>query len=415
MYKDAVLFTEEMKKDYTILIPDMLPMHFDILSKTLEAYGYKTKLLHTRGREIAETGLKYVHNDTCYPAILVIGQFINALQTGGYDPEKTALMLMQTGGGCRASNYVSLLRKALAKAGYPQVPVISLNFNGIEKHPGFKMSVSLIKRMLYALLAGDLLMCLENQCKPYEINEGDTDKLCAKWTEKYGKLLGPEGKFSYGKMKKYYAQTVSDFEAVPRKKEKRVKVGVVGEIYVKFAPLGNNNLNDFLISEGAEVVVPGVVDFILYCVYNSVADSKLYGIKPVVGVAAKCLYKYILGKQQDIIDIISKSSYEPMSRADIARKLAADYIGIGAKMGEGWLLTGEMLELIHSGVKNIVCTQPFGCLPNHISGKGMMKPLTERNPGVNIVAIDYDASQTAVNQQNRIKLMLANALRETVL
>lgn len=407
MDKNAVLFTEEMKRTHTILIPNMLPMHFRIFTKIFETYGYKVDMLETSGRIIPETGLKYVHNDACYPAIVVIGQFINAIQTKGYDPDKTALLLIQTGGGCRASNYIPMLRKALSRAGYPQIPVISLNFGGIEKHPGFKLTLPLLVKMLYALLAGDLLMCVKNQCLPYEKNKGDTERLCQKWTDRFGEMLGRH--CSYGAMKKSYKELIADFEAIPRYEGSKTKVGIVGEIYVKFSPLGNNDLENFLLSEGAEPVVPGVVDFIQYCLYNSVADTMLYGKWKIKGRIAKFLYKFILKKQQDLIDAVSESTFTPMGRADRARELADGYIGVGAKMGEGWLLTAEMLELIHSGVKNIVCTQPFGCLPNHISGKGMIKPLTERNPGVNIVAIDYDASQSTVNQQNRIKLMLANA------
>jgi len=395
---------------YTILIPTMLPMHFTLIQKILNTYGYKTEILDGMGKEISETGLKYTHNDTCYPAILVIGQFINALQSGKYDPNKVALMLFQTGGGCRASNYISLLRKALIKAGYGHVPVISMNFVGLEKGSAFKITLPMLHRMLYAVLYGDLLMLLKNQCKPYELNKGDTDKLAEKWTNRLAEELGKEGKVSYKEVKENYVAIIRDFDAIQKRKTNKVKVGIVGEIFVKYSPLGNNNLEDFLLSENAEVVVPGFLDFCLYCIHANIVDKKLYGKSKMFGMLNGIIYKFIIKKQKELIEIIKRESdFTPLTSFDHTEKLVDGYINTGMKMGEGWLLTAEMLELIEQGVNNIVCTQPFGCLPNHIVGKGMMKPIKEKNPGVNIVAIDYDAGATKINQENRIKLMLANA------
>ncbi len=409
MENSYIPFTEEMRKDYTVLIPNMLPMHFRLLERVFSSYGIHSELLTTTGQKIKDTGLKYCHNDTCYPAIIVIGQFIDALQSGKYDPNKVALIMFQTGGGCRASNYINLIRKALAKAGYAHVPVISFSFSGLEHHPGFKLGLGIIHRMMYAVMYGDLLMLLRNQCIPYEIKAGESDRLCELWTDRLVTEMSNE-KLSYKKVKENYKKIVTDFRNIPRADTKKVKVGVVGEIFVKYSPLANNSLEDFLVSEGAEVTVPGLVDFCLYCIYNSLMDYKLYGLNKKTYLAYKIVYKFILSKQQDIIDIIRENSdFEPPTPFTHTVSLVQGYIGIGTKMGEGWLLTAEMLELADKGVPNIVCTQPFGCLPNHICGKGMMKPIKEKNPNINIVAIDYDAGATAVNQENRIKLMLANS------
>jgi len=404
-----VQFTPDMKKDYTILVPTMLPTHFKMICQIFRSFGYKADLLENYGQNVVDSGLKYVHNDTCYPALLVIGQFIDAIESGKYDPHKVALLLTQTGGGCRASNYISLLRKALEKAGYGYIPVISLNFSGLESNPGFKITLPLLRQLVYAVFYGDLLMLLKNQCRPYEINEGETEALCEKWTKKLVEEMA-EGQMNYKTVKRRYAEIVSDFHNMPRTNEKKIKVGIVGEIFVKFSPLGNNHLEDFLVSEGAEVSMPGLVDFCIYCVYNNIVDTKLYGTGKVKSFVMKWVYNYLCEKQNDLIAAVKENSnFKAPTPIEHTRSLVEDYIGIGTKMGEGWLLPAEMLELIDSGVKNIVCAQPFGCLPNHIVGKGMMKPIKERNPDVNIVAIDYDPGATKINQENRIKLMLSCA------
>ena len=408
--KGYVVFTEEMKKTHTILVPNMLPMHFKIIGKVMEKVGYRVELLETSGQHIAETGLKYVHNDTCYPAILVIGQFIDAIQSGKYDPEKVALILFQTGGGCRASNYIHLLRKALEKAGYGYVPVISLSMTGLEKHPGFQLNLHLVRRMMYGVLYGDLLMTLVNQTKPYEVEPGSAQALADKWTEQLAWEMTEGGKANYRQVKANYKKILDDFAALPVKRSDKVLVGIVGEIYVKYSPLGNNNLEQFLVDEGAEVVIPGLLDFCLYCVYNNLLDHKFYGMQKKVQWAYRIAYQYLLGKERDMIEAINAHGrFAPPTLFTHTISLVQGTISMGVKMGEGWLLTAEMLELADKGVKNIVCTQPFGCLPNHICGKGMVKPIKARNPDVNIVAIDYDAGATRVNQENRLKLMLANA------
>lgn len=411
--KGYVVFTEEMKKTHTILVPNMLPMHFKLIGRVLGKVGYKVDLLETSGPRIAETGLKYVHNDTCYPAILVIGQFIDALQSGKYDPKKVALILFQTGGGCRASNYIFLLRKALEKAGYGDVPVISLSLTGLEKHPGFQLTIPLLIKMMYGVLYGDLLMNLVNQTKPYELTKGAAQALADRWTMRLAEEMVSDGKMGYRQVKVNYRRILDDFAALPMERCEKVKVGVVGEIYVKYSPLGNNNLEQFLVDEGAEVVIPGLLDFCLYCVYNNILDRKLYGMQKRVQFAYRAAYRYLLHKEQDMITAIRQHGcFQPFTLFSHTIELVQGTISMGVKMGEGWLLTAEMLELADEGVNNIVCTQPFGCLPNHICGKGMMKPIKTRHPNINIVAIDYDAGATRVNQENRLKLMLANARRE---
>lgn len=406
---NKVIFTEEMRKDYTILIPTMLPVHFKMIARILDRYGYHAELLENYGKSVTDCGLKYVHNDACYPALLVIGQFIDALNSGKYDPHKVALLFTQTGGGCRASNYVPLLRKALERAGYDDVPVISINFSGLEENPGFKLTMPMLYRMVYAVMYGDLLMLLRNQCLPYEVNRGETEALCDKWTVRLTEEMFAKG-MKYSTVKKNYASIIREFDAIPKTGEKKIKIGIVGEIFVKFSPLGNNHLEDFLVSEGAEVTMAGLVDFCLYCVQNGINDTDLYGIKPMAKHINKIALDFIEKKQNDLIRAIKEnSSFVPPTPFEHTKSLIDGYIGKGTKMGEGWLLPAEMLELIDSGVNNIVCVQPFGCLPNHIVGKGMMKPIKEKNPDCNIVAVDYDPGATQINQENRIKLMLSCA------
>ena len=405
-----VPFTEEMKRDYTILMPNMLPMHFQLIAKVASTYGYRMELLETSGQSIVETGLKYTHNDACYPAVCVIGQFLDALLSGKYDVHKVALIMFQTGGGCRASNYISLIRKALDRAGMGFVPVISFSFAGLEKHPGFKLTLPLLHGFAYAVLFGDLLMSLKSQVEPYERQKGDAAAMCARWTVCLGKELGNGAKIHYAHVKKLYGEVLQDFAAIPRTGKKTVQVGVVGEIFVKYSPLANNHLEEFLIREGAEVTMPGLMDFVLYMVYNNMVEYRVYGKKAVLQPMIHLAWRYLCGKKNDIIRMVKEQGvFRPWTPFEQVPKLAEEFISPAVKMGEGWLLTAEMMELAHAGCRNIVCVQPFGCLPNHICGKGMMKPIKEKYPDVNIVAIDYDAGASRVNQENRLKLMLANA------
>lgn len=408
---DRAMFTAEMRKTHTILVPNMLPVQLGLICKIMENYGYKTELLDTKGPAIIEQGLKNVHNDTCYPALLVIGQLIDAIECGKYDIHKIALILPQTGGGCRASNYIHLLRKALDSKGYGFIPVISLNFAGLENNPGFVITPKMLIQIAYGALIGDLIMLLANQCRPYEITPGSTDKAISICMKAVADRFKDDRFIHYSEVKHLYRFVAKTFYAIKRDMSvSKKKVGIVGEIYVKFSPLGNNDLENFLLSEGCEPVVPGLLDFVLYCIYNGIVDNELYGRLPKKAFGSKGIYQFVLKKQNDIIKIVeSMTDFRPPSKFDENRKRAFEVIGAGVKMGEGWLLPAEMIELIHEGVNNIVCTQPFGCLPNHIVGKGMIRKLRELYPEANIVAIDYDPGASKINQENRIKLMLSSA------
>lgn len=404
-----LLFTKEMKEEYTVLIPQMLPIHFGMFKKLLELEGFKVDQLNNGGRAVVDEGLKYVHNDTCYPALLVIGQFMDAIEHGGYDPHKVALLITQTGGGCRASNYIHLLRKALEKAGMGYIPVISVSF-GLEHNPGFHLTLSLIRRLIYGMMYGDLIMWVANQVRPYEVERGATDHMVERWSDKLIDGFAQGKGMSRKQMRALFDQIIADFAAIPVSGQQKVRVGVVGEIYVKFSALGNNELEKFLLAEGAEPVVPGLADFMIFKFHNRVADVALYGGSPLKRAFCKAGMGYMMACQRDMIAALKESGhFRAPGTFDDLHRLIQGYLGDGNKMGEGWLLTAEMLELIHSGVPNIVCAQPFGCLPNHIVGKGMIRRLKDDHPYSNIVAIDYDPSATQINQENRIKLMLANA------
>lgn len=407
---NKTIFTEEMKKDYTILIPDMLPIHFKLIIAIFKKYGYNMELLQTSTRNVIDEGLKNVHNDTCYPALLVVGQFMDALKSGKYDPDKIALLISQTGGGCRASNYLHLLRKSLSTT-FPQVPVLSLNFSGLEKNPAFKLTLPIVVKLIYAVLYGDMLMLLYNQCKPYEVNEGETDKMLLKWETRLGNMFAANKFFN---TKRHYTAILNDFASIKRSDEKKPRVGIVGEIYVKYSPLANNHLNDFLLSEGCEPNVPGLLDFVLYCASDTINDGVLYDTKTkktlIYDIGYDVLYKF---QKQQIKIINEHGVFFPPHDFEHLRKCADKYIHQGVKMGEGWLITAEMAALAETGTENIICTQPFGCLPNHIVAKGMSRVIKEAYPEANIVAIDYDPGATKVNQENRIKLMLANAKKRS--
>jgi predicted nucleotide-binding protein (sugar kinase/HSP70/actin superfamily) len=404
-----LLFTKEMKKEYTILMPMMLPIHFTLIKNGFQLEGYNIEMLETTHRGIVNEGLKNVHNDTCFPALLVIGQLIEALKSGKYDVNKTALIITQTGGGCRASNYIHLLRKALKRSGFENVPVISLNISGLESNAGFKMTYNLIRRLIYSLLYGDLIMLLANQTRPYEVEIGVTDKLIEFWIDKLTEEYKSPKNLKYKNILKNMRLIAEQFDSLPLRSEKKIKVGIVGEIYIKYAPLGNNNLEDFLVSEGVETVLPGILDFIIFKADNRVEDCKIYGGNPLKRIFFNFVVNLLKKRQQELIDIVNTTKFRAPENYSAIKESVRDYLGYGNKMGEGWLLTGEMLELINSGVENIVCAQPFGCLPNHVVGKGMFRKIKENHANSNIVAIDFDPGATRINQENRIKLMLANA------
>ena len=402
-------FTPEMKATHKILIPNMAPVQFRIMAAAMEREGYTCELLENCGSEVSELGLKYVHNDTCYPALLVIGQFLDALASGKYDLDHTALIITQTGGGCRASNYIHLLRKALYKAGYGQVPVVSLNFSGLEKDSGFPMTASFLSKLVSYVYYGDLLVALKAQTEPYEIHKGDAAAKQEQWIERVCNWARGDRGYSAGEVQKAMDEMAADFAAIPRNHVPKVKVGVVGEIYVKYSPLGNNELEKFLASQDCEVNLPGLMGFTQYCVFNMSETVRLYGGKLLEKFASDAVLKYIERIERVMIASLKKFGFHAQLPFKELVKLTDGLISTGDKMGEGWLLTAEMVELIRAGYENIVCAQPFGCLPNHICGKGMINKIRELYPQANITPIDYDPSATRVNQENRIKLMLAVA------
>lgn len=406
-------FTKQMKREYTILCPDIFPMHMGLFEKIFRNNGYKLEVVRDEGKEVIDAGLKYIHNDMCYPAICSCGQLIYALESGRYDVHKTALIFFQTGGGCRASNYIFLLRKALEEMGLSFVPVISVSFAGLEKYSGFKLTIPMLLSGFASIVYGDMLMLLKNQVEPYETNKGDTEKVTQKWLADLSEGFKRKTGFSKKKILRNLSAIAKDFHEIPKTPKNLVKVGIVGEIYVKYSPFANRGLEKFLLGEGCEIMVPGVMGFLQYCAANVEVDHRYYGgsfIKYFIGKKAEKIlagYDGLIEKAlEDYPEFITPASFEKI-------KLMADkVIDRGVKMGEGWLLPGEVAELIEKGYNNVVCAQPFGCLPNHIVGKGTIRKLRELYPDANIFPVDYDAGASKVNQENRIKLMLSIAREE---
>ncbi len=406
-------FTKQMKREYTILCPDIFPMHMGLFEKIFRNNGYKLEVVRDEGKEVIDAGLKYIHNDMCYPAICSCGQLIYALESGRYDVHKTALIFFQTGGGCRASNYIFLLRKALEEMGLSFVPVISVSFAGLEKYSGFKLTIPMLLSGFASIVYGDMLMLLKNQVEPYEKSKGDTEKVTQKWLADLSEGFKRKTGFSKKKILRNLSAIAKDFHEIPKTPKTLVKVGIVGEIYVKYSPFANRGLEKFLLSEGCEIMVPGVMGFLQYCAANVEVDHRYYGgsfIKYFIGKKAEKIlagYDGLIEKAlEDYPEFVTPASFEKI-------KLMADkVIDRGVKMGEGWLLPGEVAELIEKGYNNVVCAQPFGCLPNHIVGKGTIRKLRELYPDANIFPVDYDAGASKVNQENRIKLMLSIAREE---
>ena len=402
-------FTKEMfREGCTILAPQMSPIHFDILEPVVRKHGYNLVLLDNDNRQAIDTGLKFVNNDACFPSITVVGQIMQAVLSGKYDPDRLAVMMTQTGGCCRASNYVAFIRRALEKAGYSQIPVISLNANGMEKNEGFQLSLGLIKDMVKAVVYGDLLMRCLYRVRPYELEPGSANALHAKWRDICIRDLTGEEKIGY---KALCGQIVEAFDVFPIDENlKKPRVGIVGEILVKYMPLANNHLVDLLEREGAEAVVPDLVDFLNYSCYNGKYKSEFLGVKKSANLVSDATIKLIRQIRKPALDALERSKrFEaPMHIEDIAEQ-TKPFLSIGNQYGEGWFLTGEMIELIKTGVPNIVCIQPFACLPNHVVGKGVIKTLKKAYPQANIAAVDYDPGASEVNQLNRIKLMLSTA------
>lgn len=406
---DRVLFTKEMKKDYTILCPQMSPIHFDMLQPALSSCGYHIEVLANDNKEAVDVGLKYVNNDACFPSLMVVGQIMEAILSGKYDLNKTAVIISQTGGGCRASNYIGFIRRALEKAGCPQIPVISLNMSKLESNPGFKISIPMVLKGMYAVEFGDIFMRVLYRVRPYEVVPGSADALHEKWKNRCIQFVSKKYP-SFREYKKICREIIKDFDQLPITGEVKPKVGVVGEILVKFLPAANNYLVELLEAEGAEAVVPDLMDFLLYCFKNSEFKADYLGMSKSTARKARLGINFLEYFRKAAKEEFKKSKrFGPPVDIDRLSEMASSIVSLGNQTGEGWFLTGEMLELIHSGTNNIVCTQPFACLPNHIVGKGVIKELRHHYPNSNIVAIDYDPGASEVNQLNRIKLMLSAA------
>ena len=404
-----VSFTKQMRKEYTILCPQMSPFHFGILEAAFNASGYNLEVLPNDNKHAVDVGLKYVNNDACYPSLMVVGQIMDALLSGKYDLSKTAVIMSQTGGGCRASNYIAFIRRALKKAGMEQVPVISINLSGLESNPGFKLTLPLIKRIVYGAVFGDILMKCVYRMRPYELEKGIVNRKHKIWEQRAIAFVTGSS-VSHGTFKKICREMVHDFDTIPISDEKKPRVGIVGEILVKFLPAANNHLADLLEAEGAEPVVPDLIDFICYCFYNQNFKVEKLGFKKSKATIANLGLKAIDWLRKTANEALEQSRhFTPAADIHDLAKMAAPIVSAGNQTGEGWFLTGEMMELIHGGVPNIVCIQPFGCLPNHIVGKGVIKEVRREHPEANIVAIDYDPGASEVNQLNRIKLMLSTA------
>ena len=404
---NRVEFTKDMRDEYTILCPQMSPIHFDLLGPALKSCGYNIEILPDYGKAGIDVGLKYVNNDACYPSLIVVGQIMTALLSGKYDTNKVAIAITQTGGGCRATNYIGFIRRALQKAGYPHIPVISLNANGLEKNEGFTYSIAMVNKAIMALVYGDLFMRVLYKTRPYEQEKGSANALHEKWKKRCLTQLETGSKAEF---KKNIKGIIHDFDTLPLKNTTKPKVGIVGEILVKFLPVANNYLVDLLEEEGAEVVVPDLLDFFMYCFYNNNFKAEYLGMPKKSAFIGNFAITYMESFRKTMWKELKASKrFEPPKKIKQLGELASPFVSLGNQTGEGWFLTAEMIELINSGVNNIVCAQPFGCLPNHVVGKGVIKELRKTFENSNIIAIDYDPGASEVNQLNRIKLMLSTA------
>ena len=410
-----VPFTVEMRKNYTILCPQMSPIHFELLEPAIRACGYNLVVLPNDNRRAVDFGLKYVNNDACYPSLFVVGQIMEALDSGKYDLDRTAVLMTQTGGGCRASNYVGFIRRALTKAGMGQIPVVSVNMSGLEENPGFKLNLKIITRAAYAIVFGDVMMRCVYRMRPYELKKGHVEAKHQKWLQICTDFLTKTNGLNLPKVQRLAVQMIRDFDSIPIREERRPRVGIVGEILVKYAPAANNYLVDLLEQEGAEATVPDLMGFMLYCFYNQVYKAEHLGTSKKTAQKSTLGIKAIEAALKPIYRAYEKSvHFEAPASIYKLVEYAEPIVSIGNETGEGWFLTGEMIELIKDGVENIVCIQPFGCLPNHVVGKGVIKAIRREYPLANIAAIDYDPGASEVNQLNRIKLMLATAQKNMI-
>ena len=406
---ERVEFTPEMRENYTILCPQMSPIHFELLAPALNSCGYNFEVLDNDNKSSVDIGLKYVNNDACYPSLMVVGQIMSAVLSGKYDLHKTAIVITQTGGGCRASNYIGFIRRALTKAGLEYIPVISISAQGLESNSGFKYSLPMLKKAMQAVVYGDVFMNVVYRTRPYEKVPGSVNALHEKWKNICIRQLTKD-KVTMREFNKNIRSIVKEFDEIELLDIKKPRVGIVGEILVKFMPAANNYLVDLLEAEGAEAVMPDLMGFLLYCAENANFKKDYLGASKKSAFINNSVIKLLEWFRKGAKQALKESKrFTPPATIQETANLAKDLVSLGNQTGEGWLLTGEMIELIHNGAGNIVCCQPFACLPNHIVGKGVIKELRAAFPEANIIAVDYDPGASEVNQLNRIKLMLATA------
>ena len=398
-YKPRVKFTRKMKKEYTILSPSMAPIHFKILKPILQRAGYKIEIMDNEGPEVLSLALKYLHNDMCYPAMLTTGQMLATITSGKYDPDKVAMIITQSGGGCRDSNYIHLMRKAFEKAGYPQVPFISANVWGLEFNSGALLSAISLLMALAGLIYGDMIMIVSNQVRPYEVNKGETDALIDKWTTYLGETFYRGKGFSNKAIKKNLREIANDFASIKIEKTPKVKVAVIGELFLKYSAPGNNHLEEFLAEQDCEVYVPSILGFGIYKTNGALEDLRLYGGNKAKKAILEVAMKYMFKMEDILISAIEENpNFVAPERVNDLKKRAEGVINVGNSMGEGWYLAAEMLEFADHGYENIVIAQPFGCLPCHVAAKGMINKVRRIDPRLNVVDIEYDPGATRVNQ-----------------
>ncbi|MBQ3073157.1 MAG: 2-hydroxyacyl-CoA dehydratase [Ruminococcus sp.] len=409
-YRERVKFTLKMKKDYTILSPSMAPIHFKLLRPVFQRQGFNVDIMEDEGPEVLQLALKYLHNDMCYPAMLTTGQMLATMKSGKYDPKKVAMVITQSGGGCRDSNYINLMRKAFEKAGYPDVPFISANIWGLELNTGLNLTPITMLMAVAGLIYGDMLMIVSNQIRPYEVVKGETDRVLNEWIEKLGNTFKKGRGYSIKAIRKNLKAIAEDFASIEIKKVPKVKVAVIGELYLKYSAPGNNHLEEFLAEQDCEVYVPSILGFGIYKTNGALEDLRLYGGNKIKKLILEIAMKYMFKMEDILISAIEENpAFVPPERVCDLKKRAEGIIDIGNSMGEGWYLAAEMLEFADHGYENIVIVQPFGCLPCHVAAKGMINKVRRVDPRLNIVDIEYDPGATRVNQENRIKLMLAVA------
>ena len=410
-YKKRLEFSLKMKREkYTILIPEMAPLHFRLIKPILARDGYNTDLMGYEGPEVLKKGLQYVHNDICYPCLLITGQMLTAMESGKYDPNKVAMMITQSGGGCRDSNYINLMRKAFEKAGYPQVPFLSANTWFMEYNSGVLMRISTLFMAVSGMVYGDFLMILGNQIRPYEVNKGETDALIDKWIDfLIGEYEHGRG-YSKKAMRKNLHAMGEEFVKIQKTDEKKVKVAIVGELFLKYSVPGNNHLEEFLAEQNCESYMPSMLGFGVYKTNGALEELKKFGGKPWKRLIMEIVMKWYFGIEDLLIYAIEEfPQFTAPERVKDLMKRAEGIIDKANSMGEGWYVAAEVLEFAEHGYDNVVCVQPFGCLPCHVAVKGVLNKVRQVNPKVNAVDIEYDPGATRVNQENRIKLMLAVA------